>query len=298
MAAASSVVFGQQTTLQHFDPAVITPIVELYPNDLGYLTGNNEYGDEEFAEKYEIQGTGKLHGITAIHLGQDGTPGSITASYRAYSVGSNGLPETALANKNVSYADVPVDGQPNTTLFSSPVNVSGSFFVSFRLGDYAHGGLGTKKIAVSHSPDGSRPESDFEVYGRNVIRWHGHGAAIWKDYRTENFSDYSPAVYFSLFPIVELNDLAVIDFNGKGNVGAVYPNPSSGIFTIPVLSNLGGEAHFKLFDFSGKLVSEKKSKLSTGKTNYLFSDETLNPGNYILWIKTPEGNISQKISIK
>ena len=297
MAAAASA-YGQQTTLQHFDPAVITPVVENYPNNQGYLTGNNDFGDEEFAEKYEIQGTGKLYGISAIHLGQDGTPGTITASYRADSVGANGLPETAIANKNVSYGDVPVNGQLNTVMFASPVNISDKFFVSFRLGDYAHGGLGTKRIAVSHAPHGTRPDSDFGVYGRNVVRWHSHGAAIWKDYRTENFSDYQPSVYFSLFPIVELENMAVVDFNKKGNVGAVYPNPSNGNFRIPINTTSGGEASFRLFDMSGKQVAEKQTNLSTGKTDFLFSGEKLQSGVYILMIKTPEGTVSQRVIIR
>lgn len=298
LSAASGAVYGQQTTLQHFDPSVVTPIASAYGGAEGYLTGHNDYGDEEFAEKYEIQGNGMLHGISAIHLGQDGTPGSILASYRAYSVGSAGLPETALANKNVSYSAIPVNGQLTTVLFDNPVNVSSSFFVSFRLGDYLHGGLGTKRIAIAHSPEGTRPASDFTNFGRNVIRWHSHGAAVWKDYRTENFSDASPAIYFALFPLVELSSLAVVDFNKKGNVGAVYPNPSNGNFIVPVKTASGGSASFKLFDMSGKMIADKQANLSSGANEFKFSEENLQKGNYILLIKTPEGNVSQKVSIR
>lgn len=297
MAAAASA-YGQQTTLQHFDPTEITPVVESYQNVWGYLTGHNYYGDEEFAEKYEIQGAGKLYGISAIHLGQDGTPGSLGASYRAYTVGTNGLPQTTIANKSVPYADVPVNGQLNTVLFANPVNVNGKFFVSFRLGDYAHGGLGTKRIAVSHAPHGTRPESDFAVYGRNVVRIHSHGSAVWRDYRTEKFTGYQPAVYFSLFPVVELENMAVVDFDKKGNVGAVYPNPSNGNFRIPINTTSGGEASFRLFDISGKQVAEKQANLSTGKTDFLFSGEKLQSGVYILMIKTPEGTVSQRVIIR
>lgn len=297
MAVASIAVTGQQTTLRHFDPMAITPIVESYV-DGGYLTGHNDYGDEEFAEKYEIQGTGKLFGVSAIHLGEDGTPGSIIASYRAYTVGSGGLPQSQIANKDVSYGNVPVNGQLSTVMFDSPVDISNNFFVSFRLGDYSHGGMGTKRIAISHSPDGTRPTSDLSIFGRNVIRWHSHGAALWKDYRTENFSDYNPAIHFSLFPIVELSSMSVVDFDKKGSVGAVYPNPSSGEFRVPIKTNSGGEAQFKLFDMSGKLVAERKTNLTSGKTDFVFSEEKLPSGVYILWIKTPEGTISQRVSIK
>ena len=298
MAAASTFAYGQQTTLKHFDPTVLIPVADTYVAPGGFLTGHNQYYDEEFAEKYEIQGMAKLHGISAIHLGTEGTPGTVAASYRAYTVAPTGMPQTVIAEKQVSYADVPVNGQLNTVLFTNPVNVTSTFFVSFRLGDYAHGGMGTKRIAVSHSPEGSRPESDFVNFGRTAIRWHSHGAAIWKDYRTENFSDATPAVYFSLFPIVELDGLSVVNFSKNGSVGAVYPNPSNGNFTVPIKTNSGGKVSFKLFDLSGKLVNETQTQLPAGKTDFKFSKENLQKGNYILMITTPDGNISQKVMIK
>lgn len=296
LAVASCFALAQNTTLQHFDPSSTTPVVESYGTSQGYYTGHNSYGDEEFAEKYEISGSAQLVGVSAIHLGQDGT-GNLLAGYKAYTVGSDGLPASQLANKSVLYSEIPVNGTITTQLFSSPVNVTGSFFVSFNLGDYAHGGLGTKLIAVSHSPHGSRPASDLGVFGRNAIRFHSHGAPAWADYQTENFSNYSPAVYFALFPVVQLSGLSTVEFDKKGNVGAVYPNPSTGNFKVPVQSNAGGEAELKLFDMSGKLVSQKKERLSSGKIEIAFSNQNLQKGIYLLWIKTPEGAVSQKVII-
>lgn len=138
-------VFGlfAQETLQNFNPDEITPVIESYPNNYGYYTGHNNYGDEEFAEKYQIDGTGTIHGIIAIHDGQEGT-GSLSASYRIYSVANNGLPNTPIANKNIPYSDIPVDGSLFTVNFNNPIEVSDEFFTSFRLGDYSHGGLGTQ----------------------------------------------------------------------------------------------------------------------------------------------------------
>lgn len=292
----SIAVTGQQTMLKHFDPSVVIPVVESY-DGAGYLTGHNDYGDEEFAEKYEILGTAKLLGVAAIHRGEEGTPGSVLGSYRAYSVGTSGLPQNQLANKNFSYSEIPVDGQIKTVMFDQPADINSSFFVSFRLGDYSHGGLGTKRIAIAHSPDGTRPSSDLNVFGRNVIRWHSHGAATWKDYRTENFSDYEPAIHFALFPIVELGNMAVVDLNHKTSVGAVYPNPSKGNFNIPITSKVTGKTMLKLYDMGGKLISEKQTDLKVGSTDIRFEENQLKPGTYILLIQTSEGSISQKILI-
>lgn len=287
-----------QTTLQHFDPTVITPVVESYGPNAGYYTGHNSYGDEEFAEKYEISGSAQLLGVSAIHLGQDGTSGTVLASYRAYTVATNGLPGSQLASKSVAYSQVPVNGTLTSQMFTAPVSITGNFFVSFNLGDYAHGGAGTKLLALSHSPHGTRSTSDLSVYGRNAIRFHSHGVPDWNDYQTENFTNYSPAVHFSLFPIVELGNLSVVDFDKKGNIGAVYPNPSSGKFAVPIATHSGGDAQLKLFDMSGKLVSEKQTRLSSGKTDFIFDDPKLQSGIYLLWIKTPEGSISQRVVIQ
>lgn len=292
-------VFGlfAQETLQNFNPDEITPVIESYPNNYGYYTGHNNYGDEEFAEKYQIDGTGTIHGIIAIHDGQEGT-GSLSASYRIYSVANNGLPNTPIANKNIPYSDIPVDGSLFTVNFNNPIEVSDEFFTSFRLGDYSHGGLGTKRIAITHAPDGTRPESDFDVYGRNVVRFHSHGATVWADYRTENFTNYNPAVYFSLFPVIELSSASVIDFGKQANIGAVYPNPSdSGMFNVP-LNTAGGNAEFKLYDLTGKLIIEKSIELISGDANYQFSTENVQAGTYLLMINMPEGKVAQRVILK
>ena len=291
-----------QDTLQHFNFNTTTPIIESYTSNQGYYTGHNDYGDEEFAEKYEFIGTTNILGVIAIHQGVVGTS-SMNASYKIYDVGGNGLPATEIANKNVAYSNIPVDGTPNTVMFTNPVSISGDFFVSFSLGDYIHNNPGTKNIALTHSPNGTRPSSDLGVFGRNAIRWHNgnhNGVAIWKDYRTENFPNYQPAVYFSLFPILQLTPSSIVVLgNNKGNVGSIYPNPSlSGKFNIPIKSRYAGKANITLFDLEGKIVSRKQINLTLGKTNYLYSDTKLISGTYIFLVETPEGAVAQQVIVE
>lgn len=293
----STMAFAQDT-LRHFNPSSITPVVETYSANQGYFTGHNDYADEEFAEKYEITGSGDVIGIIAIHGGEEGTS-SMNTSYRIYNVASNGLPGTALASISVPNNEVPVDGTPYVVMFSDVVPVANAFFVSFDLGDYAHTNPGTKKIALTHSPDGTRPSSDFDVFGRNAIRWHAHGDVVWKDYRTENFESYQPAVHFSLFPVVELLTTSTVQFDDEGSsIGSVFPNPAAGgSFTIPVSTTSGGQAVFQLFDLTGKLVSENRAALSAGKTDYRYSDNALVAGTYLLLVQLPEGSVAQKVVV-
>jgi len=297
LVASSATLFSQEI-IQHFDPEIEIPVADTYPDGEGFFTGHNDYGDEEFAEKYEIEGAGQVHGIVAIHTGTEGTS-TLNVSYRVYNVNTNGLPNTPIANTNIPYNDVPVNDEPFTVMFNNPVQVTDEFFVSLRLGDYVHGNLGTKRIALTHAPDGTRPSSDFDVFGRNAIRWHSHGAAVWKDYRTENFSDYQPAVYFSLFPLIELDQMSVIDFSSQASIGAVYPNPAvSKGFYIPINSLSGGSAKFQLFDITGKLIAERNEKLDVGQNRYWFSTNDIKSGSYIIHIAIPEGKIAQKIIVE
>lgn len=284
-------------TLEHFDPTTVTPEVETF-TDGGFYTGHNSFFDEEFAEKYEIDGTGAVHGVIAIHDGIEGTPGSLNASYRVYTVANSGLPGTPIASQTIPYADIPIDNSLFTVTFTNPATVTDEFFVSFNLGDYAHGGLGTKRIAITHAPDGTRPESDFSVFGRNAIRWHSHGAPSWKDYRTENFTDYEPAVYFSLFPVIELESMSVIDFENQASIGSVYPNPSNGNFNVPIHSTSGGLGKLSLVDMTGKTIAKQELNLLTGQNDYVFSANNLAAGVYVLLIQIPEGSIAQRVVIR
>jgi hypothetical protein len=297
----SAYIFAQDT-LHHFNLDSVTPVIETYTSNQGYYTGHNSYGDEEFAEKYNFTGPSNILGLIAIHQGTAGTS-SMNASYIIYEVGANGLPTTELATKSVAYNNIPVDGTPNTIMFTNPIPVSGDFFVSFDLGDYIHNNPGTKSIALTHSPNGTRPSSDFSVFGRNAIRWHNgnhNGTDIWKDYRTENFPGYQPAIYFSIFPIIEVSPTSIVVLgNQKGNIGSIYPNPSSsGKFNIPITSRYGGKVNITLFDLTGKIISKKQTTILAGKTNYLYTDNKLMTNKYIVVIETPEGVVAQEITIK
>lgn len=285
-----------QDTLKHFDPAVSVPVADEYANNEGYFTGHNDYGDEEFAEKYETA-NGNILGVLAIHKGAAGTS-TMNASYKVYEVGSNGLPGTEKVSKSVPYNNFPVSQSAVVTMFDNPVPVSGQFFISFGLGDYSHGNPGTKRIALTHSAEGTRPLSD-SAYGRTAIRWHSHSGIVWKDYRTENSQSAQPWVYFSLFPIVQLdNTTSVINATNQSMVLSVYPNPSQGSFVIPVNSKVDEDAAFQLYDVKGQLVAEKQFRVGAGVTNVPFVAENVQSGTYFLLSNIASSPTAQKVVIE
>ena len=108
-----------------------------------------------------------------------------------------------------------------------------------------------------------------------------------------------PRIFISFLPILQLNPTSIVTLgNQKGNVGSIYPNPSSSCkFNIPITSRSGGEINITLFNLEGKIVSRKQTTINAGKTNYLYSDNKLIPNTYIVLIKTPEGNIAQQVIV-
>ncbi|MNK82707.1 hypothetical protein D3C87_1024910 [compost metagenome] len=92
--------------------------------------------------------------------------------------------------------------------------------------------------------------------------------------------------------------MSVVDLGGRNSIGALYPNPSYGQFTVPITSNAGGKASITVFDFSGRLVAERETSLSSGKNDVKFTGDNLQSGTYIVVVKTPEGTISQKLFVK
>ena len=77
------------------------------------------------------------------------------------------------------------------------------FSFLFNLGDYIHNNPGTISSALTHSPNGTRPSSDFNVFGRKcntlameIIMVLAYGKTI----EQKNFPGYQPKNLFFTFP--------------------------------------------------------------------------------------------------
>jgi hypothetical protein len=78
---------------------------------------------------------------------------------------------------------------------------------------------------------------------------------------------------------------------------ATYPNPSSDLVNITFNQRSAGEGAIKVMDLTGKLVYESVIKLDAGKNNIQVATNDWNAGLYCYQIKTPEGVITQSISV-
>ncbi|TVR78487.1 MAG: T9SS C-terminal target domain-containing protein [Chitinophagaceae bacterium] len=271
--------------IKNYDPSQTTLEAETYDNTTGFFTGHNDYGDEAFGEKYFFEDTEELVAIIAHHTGIEGSANR-NAHYRITEVGSDGLPGQEIASVMIPVQDIPVDESAFLVNLDNAINITDSFFVIFDLGDYSHGFLHDKRVAVMHTPDGSRDEDDHVVYGRNVIRWHGHGGADWKDYRTENFQTYQPSVHFALFPVIMVEEATtfVSDIDQTSFNINLYPSPATERINVKFENEVPQSFRFEILDLQGKVMYRGEKQLDATEYNINISEYAA--GNYILVVHT------------
>ncbi len=206
----------------------------------GYLTGQNCWFSENYAEKYRIKGNAEVIGVISYHTGYM-TRANRQVTFDIWSVGANHLPEDSLGGRYMSYRNLIVSGNPVQTLFYEPIAVQDSFFVAFNFLLYAHDAeeIGfTDTLALMTSLDGSRPDSDLANIGRNAVRFH-HGQ--WRDL----YQRLGYKFHLALFPIVKYSTVAGnINYQDAVNFLSAFPNPC--IDEALVSFSIGMESNVKI----------------------------------------------------
>lgn len=276
------------TTLMHIDPEDAIEMHNYWGQTSqgislwGYYLGHNAWGDEAFGEKYEVTGEQQVVGVIA-HLG--GTSESNNqAAYKAYAVGSNGLPASTLATKNFVMGDVPSDAvTPHMVMFDNPVAVNNAFFVVLDLGDYSHSSLQGDTLCLMSGAQGSRPASD-DTFGRNVIRWHGHGVEGWKDFFTQNFTPLS--IYFAIYPVLD-GVVSTSEIFVDRAAPTLFPMPANDVLNVAMNLLEPEFMQVMIFGIEGKLISTEQFALAGGENRLQLPVAELAPGAYVIAFESP-----------
>jgi len=219
----------------------------------GSYLGHNTYGDEGFAERYDVTGQVEVVGVV-VHLGGHSANTTRNANFRIYPVSGSGLPGSPIQTVSVPISQLNLTGEPHIVMFSSSIAVSNSFFVGMEFNDYSHHGTGGDTVYLLAGPHGSRDGADLAQAGRNAVRWHSHGpTANWKDFYTENFSPI--ATHLALFPIVNTAALSLTQqANQTGTF--LYPNPATPGSTIHITGPTEDVSALRMLDINGRTVFE------------------------------------------
>ncbi len=270
--------------LQHISPEAATATPNFWGQFSqgaplwGYWAGHNAFGDEEFGEKYEIDGHGDVVGIIA-YLG--GTANSnAQVQLRVWSVAPSGLPGSMLGALPINVNEITADGTtPTMVTFQNDIHVDDEFFVTLDLGDYSHDPH-SDTLVLMMGPDGSRPTSD-DVFGRNVIRWHGHGSPNWKDFATQNFTPIF--THFAIYPIMDgpATLSANNGFISDANL-SLFPVPFADELNLRFNAIESREMTVRVFNIEGKLLESKRVMVTQGDNLIQMNMSTYPAGSYVV----------------
>ncbi len=193
------------------------------PGQWGYILGQNSSYRQQFAEKYYVAGSKTVNGLIAHLTGVFEHPNNYV-EFNVYQVAENGLPGNRLGGKQIFYKDLDLSGNGMLVTFNTPITIQDSFFVTFNVLDYLHGGFEGDTLGLLAGEPGSRSSEDLANFGRNAIQAHNHNREDWKDFFTQNFTPI--ATHFALFPLVESNEITTLDSETSKVQIKVYPNPA------------------------------------------------------------------------
>ena len=278
---------GNDTLLSNLaDTSLLTYDSYTDVNTWGNYTSHNYKGTEEYGEKYYIEGEALVKGIVSYHYGDITTP-EYPAEFCVYDVGENHFPKDQLGKKEVTYGDIDLNGNAMVTYFDEPIAVTDSFFVSFNLFDYFHRPF-SDTIGVYYGEHGSRAAEDAVNFGRNVVRKHYHGPAVWVDFSTQNFTNIM--THLAIFPIVEFPE-TVLFADSHDHTLKIYPNPTTDRFYLPAGIQVD---HLTVWDMSGRIVVSEKA----------FAERSIDvgtwpAGTYLVKLQTPKNQLfTSKLIVK
>lgn len=94
-------------------------------------------------------------------------------------------------------------------------------------------------------------------------------------------------------------DLSVVSFEGKKSLDCVlYPNPNNGDFTIDLMSQNNETMQVRMFDISGKMISNQDWKLTIGTNKLPLSLSEAAKGLYFISVSGTGASIQLKAQVK
>jgi PKD repeat protein len=251
-----------------------------YQGTIGYVTGNNTYGDLELAQKFYNTTSGTIDTVT-IAVKAIKKPTASNTYVKIYSVDPTTKAPSTLLGTSIAVALSTISTTAGTYqdyVFATPVAVNGNFYASLVLP------TGTGDTLVVYS-------TKLTCSSADSLSWEYDGN--WWAYKTTFTSsnyNFDLAVYPVLCTTIVGEDNLIYDKDVL-----VFPNPASNSFTIDFSGNQQKDVTVKVYNMIGKLV---KTVSANDLTDKLFIDmANESNGVYFLNIKTPQGTIIKKLSL-
>ena len=311
-------------------PAADTPLVMYAIPGGGYLTGTDSFGDQGFAERYDIDVAADdsslvIIGVVAEFHGVVNPLSARTVSFNAWSVGVpsaisatygySGFPGTSLDSVVVPFTQLGIGAAADTIkAYLFPVatgTIQNSFFVGYTM-IYSATALAGDTIGLACSANGDRTSSLYSiatyvdsvfdtvtsayvadtVYDTtiNVQNATQWSDGAWHDNYTDNDSLKND---LAIYPIVVIGGPTGIKGITKNNFTffGCFPDPAVNSTNISFSLLKNADVTIQLADMAGHCIrTMKETGLATGEHIMPVSTSELASGNYLCIIRTSGGD--------
>jgi hypothetical protein len=225
------------------NPGCDTLVVYTVPNNGGFVSGFNQYGDLEKAQLYF--GSGQVLGVFASVAGKVADTGFENEPFagKVYSV--SGTTFTQLGSATINFGDIdttasgPIPGL-NFWGFTTPVAVSGSWVASIEVGKYS-------TTAV---------QAGLVIYSNNIGCGNNRAWEKFNDGSWIAFTDATNSWGIDLDMVIGafvVNFATNVEADLISGV-AVFPNPVENQFNLAYNTKVGGKVNIEVIDATGRVI--------------------------------------------
>ena len=311
--AAKTTATGDTVSYTHISFATDTFVNYVAGTDSGYVMGTDVYGDQGYAERYDIIDTFvSVIGVTAEFTGTVNAASTKSVVFHAWSAGprvldanfpsghvyNSGFPNTSLASVTVPLQHLGISntsGVPDTAKsywFPTATAYVPSFFVGYTI-SYSFPTLNGDTIGLKATKDGERHISYYSTGGGdttiNNINVTQYDDNTWHDNAFDNFQIGD---HLFIFPIVKLGLPNGVNGITKNNLTFFgnYPNPATNATNIKFTLVSSSEVTIRISDMAGRTIRTITEKCNAGTQVINVNTESLPAGEYVYLIRTAEGD--------
>ena len=312
--------------------ATDTPLV-IYPaggSTSGYLTGTDTFGDQGFAERYDINtatidSSLKIIGVVAQFHGVVNPLSAHTVSFNAWNIGVpspvtptfaySGFPQVSLDSVVVPFTQLGIGATTDTIkafLFPAVTGpIQGSFFVGYTM-IYNYNSLSGDTIGLACTVNGDRTSPVYTMTTHIDSVWSAIDSAyvadtvsdtlinvqnatqwsdgVWHDNYTDNDSLFNN---LAIYPIVVIGNPTAVKGITRNNFTffGCFPNPAVNTTNVRFSLLKQADVTIQLSDMSGRNVSTiKETGVVTGEHIVPLNTSELPAGDYLCIVRTSTGD--------
>ena len=244
-------------TLRNYDPKasrVILTIDKALPIDSGFVFGTNRFIDLGKATYLSLPAGATQGLVTAVRVYFGYKKNSASGSYdiKIYS-GTKSAGPTGVALYTQSFQRSSINatetmnssGPATVHAFTSPVTVSGGFFVAIEFGNYTSSDFGLMGI-VSSEVVSSKVDEEWELSGSS---WSNVSSTWWST--PKGYRMWVEAVVSRTTGVEQINSIIPAGFALAQN----YPNPFNPSTNVNFQLPIGGSVKLAVYDLLGREVA-------------------------------------------